>query len=113
MGRAEVSSSKICAVSTQPVKRRKKGFVVKSLVSKMLVSVSSSATLLFQTSRTKPSGCSGANATQLPLPTTSVCTGAGWTNAVQAARPFVVTESPCACPRPWKGLLPVFTPFDF
>jgi len=60
-----------------------------------------------------PRGCSGANATQLPLPTTSVCTGAGWTNAVQAARPFGVTESPCACPRPWKGLSPVFTPFDF
>lgn len=60
-----------------------------------------------------PSGCSRANAMEQLLPTTLVCNGAGYTNTDQGARPFGVRESPYICPRPRKGLLPVFTPFDF
>lgn len=55
-GKAEISSSKICAVLTQFIEGRKKGFVVKRLVSKTLASIPASATLQFQTSHTKPFG---------------------------------------------------------
>lgn len=44
-GKAEISSSNIRAVLTQFIKGKKKGFVVKSLVSKTLASVPASATL--------------------------------------------------------------------
>lgn len=53
-GKAEISSSNIHAVSTQFIRGRKKGVVVKSLVSETLASAS--ATLQSQASHAKPWG---------------------------------------------------------
>lgn len=55
-GKAEFSSSNIHAVSTKFIKGRKKGLLVKSLLSKTLVSVPASATLQSQASHMKTSG---------------------------------------------------------